>query len=300
MMKPAGSPPGSVVDFFVAGSVTVSSDECSARTCVIVICGPSGCTLPPLPKRTACSAVSQPRSIMLWINPAGPYTLAPVRLAMSTASHEPSVRPTVPTWSPWPWLTSTRSTFPSLARSLYSAGVLGFPVRKGSVTITLPPGVVILNVAWPSHSTSTFPGWAKSSGADSARKRATTSAPPSMMTLRGWEVMSRSPCSVGLGRLCRGTILGSGARGHRGSGPSRALDPYVLQRAGVGEAPDQVDSRLLDAWPDAPDERQLIDRDLDHAVVENALDLVDQPLPLLWIRLPRLALEQILDLGNHP
>ena len=64
MMNPAGSPPGCVCDFFVAGSVTVTSDECSARTCVIVICGPSGCTLPPLLKRTPCSAGIQPRSII--------------------------------------------------------------------------------------------------------------------------------------------------------------------------------------------------------------------------------------------
>src|SRR6266851_10270675 len=60
-----------------------------------------------------------------------------------------------------------------------------------------------------------------------------------------------------------------------------ALDPDVLERAGVGEASDQVDSRLLDAGSDAPDERQLVDRDLDHAVVQDALDLVDERLALL-------------------
>src|SRR5215467_12924206 len=108
--------------------------------------------------------------------------------------------------------------------------------------------------------------------------------------------MSRSPCLFGRGRVC----AERSSAAHGGPGPSGALDPHVLQRARIGEAPDQVDPRLLDAWPDAPDERQLVDRDLDHAVVENALDLVDERLSLLRIRLPRLALEQILDLRNHP
>src|SRR4029450_9704722 len=78
-----------------------------------------------------------------------------------------------------------------------------------------------------------------------------------------------------------------------------SLDPDVLQRARVGEASDQVDSRLLDARADAPDERQLVDRDLDHAVVQNALDLVDQRLALLRVGLPCLTLEQVLDLGDR-
>ena len=71
MMKPAGSPPGCVVDFFVAGSVTVTSDECSACTWVMVIPG-SGWTLPLLPKRTPCSTGIQPRSKNVWMRPAGP------------------------------------------------------------------------------------------------------------------------------------------------------------------------------------------------------------------------------------
>src|SRR5215471_4621706 len=112
--------------------------------------------------------------------------------------------------------------------------------------------------------------------------------------------MSRLSLFVRTGLPIAERLRGSAARETPGSGPSGTLDPHVLQRAGVGEAPDQVDPRLLDARPDAPDERQLVDRDLDHAVVENALDLVNQRLPLLRIRLPRLALEQILDLGNHP
>ena len=42
--------------FLVVGSTSVTSDECSARTCVILIWGPSGVTVPPLPTRIPCSA----------------------------------------------------------------------------------------------------------------------------------------------------------------------------------------------------------------------------------------------------
>jgi hypothetical protein len=40
-------------------------------------------------------------------------------------------------------------------QSLYFAGVLGFVLRKGSMTITLPVVLVRRNVEWPSQSTST-------------------------------------------------------------------------------------------------------------------------------------------------
>jgi hypothetical protein len=86
MMKPHGSPPGYVVLFLVAGSVTVTSDECSARTCVMAICGPRGFTCPPLPKRTPFSGVTQPRSIIVAMSPAGPSTGALVRFASSATS----------------------------------------------------------------------------------------------------------------------------------------------------------------------------------------------------------------------
>src|SRR5262245_31860407 len=59
------------------------------------------------------------------------------------------------------------------------------------MTITLPPGVVILNVALPSQSTSTFPDWARSCTPDSARVRATTSAPHTFMTLRRCKAISQ-------------------------------------------------------------------------------------------------------------
>jgi hypothetical protein len=49
---------------------------------------------------------------------------------------------------------STTSTLPSASRFLYGGGVLGLLVRNGSITITLPLGVVIFVAAWPSQWTS--------------------------------------------------------------------------------------------------------------------------------------------------
>jgi len=76
---------------FVAGSVTVTSEECSARTCVIVMPGPSGFTRPPLPNRTALSPGTQPRSTSVAMRPAGPSTVAPVSFCSAATS---------PVWSP--------------------------------------------------------------------------------------------------------------------------------------------------------------------------------------------------------
>ena len=44
--------------------------------------------------------------------------------------------------------------------------------------------------------------------------------------------------------------------------------------------------------------RELVDRHVRHAVVEDLLDLVDQGLAPLHVDLARLTLEEILDLGN--
>src|SRR5206468_6416000 len=78
----------------------------------------------------------------------------------------------------------------------------------------------------------------------------------------------------------------------------RPLQFHVLQRPRVREAADQVDARLLHARADAPDERQLVDRDVGHPVVEDLLDLVEQRIALLHVQLAHLALEEILDLGD--
>src|SRR5262249_5103663 len=79
---------------------------------------------------------------------------------------------------------------------------------------------------------------------------------------------------------------------------SLLLDPQIFERSRVGEAPNQVDPRLLGAWADAPDEGQLVDRDVRHPIVNEALDLVEQGLPLLDVRLARLPLEQVLDVRH--
>src|SRR5262249_35050867 len=91
-------------------------------------------------------------------------------------------------------------------------------------------------------------------------------------------------------RRARGRWLAGSA-----SGP---LEPEVLERAGVREALDQVDAGLLHARADPPDERQLVDRHVNHLVAEDLLDLVERRLALLRIELARLALEEILALGQ--
>src|SRR5439155_23728384 len=72
------------------------------------------------------------------------------------------------------------------------------------------------------------------------------------------------------------------------SGPEglRPLQLDVLQRPRVGEAPDQVDAWLLHARADAPDEGQLVDRDVGHPIAEDLLDLVEQRLALPHVQLP--------------
>src|SRR5919201_4736770 len=77
-----------------------------------------------------------------------------------------------------------------------------------------------------------------------------------------------------------------------------ALYLQVLVRRGVREALDVIDGRLLHAGPDAPEERELVDRHVQHAVVHDLLDLVQQRLALLAVELARLPLEEILDLGH--
>src|SRR4030095_12165502 len=79
---------------------------------------------------------------------------------------------------------------------------------------------------------------------------------------------------------------------------STRLQLEILQGRGVRVAADQVDAGLFHARPDAPDERQLVDRDVRDAIVEDLLDLVHQRLALLDVGLARLALEEVLDLRD--
>src|SRR3989442_8210694 len=99
-------------------------------------------------------------------------------------------------------------------------------------------------------------------------------------------------------RAARGQSRG---RPRRAQGVSRLLGPLELQILvgwGVGVAPDQADAGLLETRPDAPGERQLVDRDVRYPIVQDLLDLVDQCLAPLHVDLARLTLEQVLDLRN--
>src|SRR5215831_12180726 len=73
---------------------------------------------------------------------------------------------------------------------------------------------------------------------------------------------------------------------------SRTLESEILVGRRIGVAPDQVDPGLLDPRTDAPDERELVDRHVGHAIMDNALDLVQLRLSLLRVELARLTLEE--------
>src|SRR5438067_13559906 len=77
------------------------------------------------------------------------------------------------------------------------------------------------------------------------------------------------------------------------------FEPQILVRPRIREALDPVDARLLDARPHAPEERELVDGHVHHAVVHDRLDLVQHGLALLAVQLARLTLEEILDLRDH-
>ena len=79
------------------------------------------------------------------------------------------------------------------------AGVLGFEVSQGSITITLPPGVVMRVVAWPSHSTSVLPAvWAEARAAVHSAVTA-SSARATSAERRLWNSSILSPGFVGMG-----------------------------------------------------------------------------------------------------
>src|SRR5512146_1864603 len=74
----------------------------------------------------------------------------------------------------------------------------------------------------------------------------------------------------------------------------------VLGRRGIGVALDQAGAGLLDAGPDAAQEGLLEDGRGQHAIRDRLLQLVQQRLPLLPVQLLRLALEQVLEIGEGP
>src|SRR5437899_7507171 len=101
------------------------------------------------------------------------------------------------------------------------------------------------------------------------------------------------------GRSSSPTTRASRRSMRRGSRRARSgLELQVLVRRRVREALDVVDARLLDPWPNAPEERQFVDRHVHHPVVHDLLDLVQHGLALLPIQLASLALVEVLDLRH--
>src|ERR1043165_4392118 len=83
-------------------------------------------------------------------------------------------------------------------------------------------------------------------------------------------------------------------------GVSSGLEPHVLVGRGVGIRRDQGQRGLLGARAHPADEAVLPDRGEDLLLEEDALDLVQQLLALLVVALARLAIVEILHLGQHP
>src|SRR6185436_12518425 len=93
-----------------------------------------------------------------------------------------------------------------------------------------------------------------------------------------------------------------------GPGPATACSAHTLERLlelqilagrGVRVPLDQSRARGLDARAHAPDEPLLEDRGYQHLVGDDLLDLMQLRLALLAIELLRLALEQVVDLGQR-
>src|SRR5438067_6551547 len=109
---------------------------------------------------------------------------------------------------------------------------------------------------------------------------------------------SRAIVWISLARQPIPGMTASPSRSAMGVLLSFPLQSQILHRRRVRVAPDQVHTRLLDARSHAPDERQLVDRDLRHPIVEDLLDLMQQSFTLLHVRLAGLALEQVLDVRH--
>ena len=84
------------------------------------------------------------------------------------------------------------------------------------------------------------------------------------------------------------------------SGAGRLLQPQLFGGPRVGEALDQPEPALRHARAHRAKEGLLEDGRGQHLVVDDLLDLVELRLPALAIRLPGLALEQLVDLGSEP
>src|SRR4029453_12965279 len=82
--------------------------------------------------------------------------------------------------------------------------------------------------------------------------------------------------------------------------PSPGLELEVLAGRRVREPGDEAGSALGHPRPDAPDERQLVDRHVDRLLDQELLDLAEQRLALLRVQLSSLARVEIVDLRETP
>src|SRR6202035_5500492 len=76
------------------------------------------------------------------------------------------------------------------------------------------------------------------------------------------------------------------------------LQPQVFRGRRVPVARNQPRARLGHARAHAPDEGQVVDRDVDDLIVDDLLDLVKLGLALLGVELAALAMIEIVDLGH--
>src|SRR5262249_44683618 len=81
---------------------------------------------------------------------------------------------------------------------------------------------------------------------------------------------------------------------------SRPPELQLLERRDVGKARDEADRGLLHSGTDAGQGRQLVDRREERALVHQALDLMQHRLARGPIQLACLALEEVVDLRDHP
>src|SRR5262249_11354214 len=92
-------------------------------------------------------------------------------------------------------------------------------------------------------------------------------------------------------------LLGAAPEHRALAAAASLLELQVLVRRRIREQRDEAQARLLDARTDPVQEAQLPERRVQHAVVGQALDLLEQGLAPLGIELARLLDEEIVHVG---
>src|SRR5438270_5763873 len=77
------------------------------------------------------------------------------------------------------------------------------------------------------------------------------------------------------------------------------LELQILRGGGVRVAGDEPGAALLHARPHAPDEPEVVDRDVERLARHDLLDLVDELFALLRVELLRLPRVEIVDLRHR-